>query len=96
VREMAFRLSRTACGFGAVFTLGLTRPDGGPRSQDELVKFQRQVLCLIMQMVGHSIGALVLILAPELNLEDMARRSRELDGALASEPWNAERSTGER
>jgi hypothetical protein len=73
--------------FGALFSLGMTSPDGPPETPKKLEKRQRENMCMILQMLGMSLSATIEALAASLPLQDILQSSRGLIKQLRDEPW---------
>jgi hypothetical protein len=73
--------------FGALFSLGMTTPNGLPKTQEQLALKQRQNLCMIMQMLGMSLAAAVEVLATESAIEELVIKAKSLIENLSKEPW---------
>jgi hypothetical protein len=71
--------------FGAMFILGLTNPMGPPKDIHSIASSMRGNLCMLLQMTGHCVESLIVVLAEELKLPELAQEARELTIELSKE-----------
>jgi len=73
--------------FGSMFAVGLTQPEGPPKSPMELVSYQRSNLCMLLTMLGGVVDSLLQVLGHELGQTDFVEESKRRMAKLQDEPW---------
>jgi hypothetical protein len=73
--------------FGALFSPGLTMPQGPPNSPEAIAHHQRQNISMILLTLGLSISSMLHILSKEIELSTLVHDSKIAIEELLNESW---------
>jgi hypothetical protein len=73
--------------FGAMFSLGLTRPSKRTDSAESLLQYQRENLSMLLMMLGLAMSSLIALLDKELSLPEIYSESEQAVAELRKEAW---------
>ena len=76
--------------YGAVFALGLTQPNGSPKSIDELKHHFRSNITMLLLILGMCIDAFVQIICQEIGDNTLRDHSRKAIDKLSDLPWRSQ------
>jgi hypothetical protein len=73
--------------FGALFSIGLTSPNGKPKTPQELMNFQCENLDMLLLMLVASMNSILIVLATQLPIQEQVDISEKLIKEIANDNW---------
>ncbi len=73
--------------FGSLFALGATQPSGPPASSEDMAKYQRQKIAMLLMMLGFSVSSLLKAVATELPIQALIDESDAAITELTKQGW---------